>query len=111
MITKKIEHCIGTDRSGFVRARLSLLVVEGDTVLSEKYHSINISPGADLDAIRAANEAHLADPNGGIPGAPWPRIPDAAWADVEAHCAIVHKPAVVAVFAERTAAENTKLVA
>src|SRR5690348_13970422 len=98
MIEKKIEICVGTDRAKFLRARLSLLIVENGRVLSEQYHSINIEPGADTDALRAANEAHLADPNGGIPGAPWPKIPDSEWADVEACIGIIHKPEVVASF-------------
>ena len=105
MIEKKIEICIGTDRTKHLRARLSLLVVEDGRILSEQYHSINIEPGANLAAIRAANEAHLANPNGGIPGAPWPKIPDAEWAEVEQHIAIVHKPEVVAAYRERTKAK------
>ena len=104
MIEKKIELCIGTDRSKFLRARLSLLVVEDGRTLSEQYHSINIEPGGNLAAIRAANEAHLANPDGGIPGAPWPRIPDAEWAEVEQHIAIVHKPEVVSAYRARIAA-------
>ena len=94
-IEKKIEICIGTDRSKCLRARLSLLIMENGKVLSEFYHSINIEPGANLAYLRAANEAHLADPDGGIPGAPWPKIPDAEWAEVEQHIAIVHKPEVI----------------
>ena len=104
MIEKKIEICIGTDRSKFLRARLSLLVVEGGRTLSEQYHSINIEPGADLAAILAANEEHLARTDGTIPGQPWPKIPDAEWAEVEQHIAIVHKPEVVAAYRARIAA-------
>ena len=98
MIEKKIEVCNGTDRAKFLRARLSLLVIDGATVLSEQYHSINIEPGENLSDVRARVEAHLAQPEAvsAIPGAPWPKIPDSEWADVEAHVAIVHKPAVVA---------------
>lgn len=98
MIEKKIEICVGSDRAKCLRARLSLLIVENGRVLSEQYHSINIEPGADLAAIRAANEAHLANPDGGIPGAPWPAIPESEWADVERHIAIIHKPEVVSAF-------------
>lgn len=106
MIKKRIEICFGTDRDKFLRARLSLLVMEGDNVLSEQYHSINIAPGADLAALRAANEAHLADPKGGVPGAPWPKIPDSEWSDLERHVAITHKPEIVIAFkAKREAAE------
>lgn len=106
MIEKKIELCIGSDRQKLLRARLSLLVVENGRVLSEQYHSISIEPGADLAAIRAANEAHLANPDGGIPGAPWPKIPDAEWADVEQHIAILHKPEVVSEFQAARAAQS-----
>ena len=107
MIEKRIELCIGTDRQKFVRARLSLLVIDTDNPdvpMAEHYHSINVAPGDDLARIRAANEAHLADPKGGIPGAPWPKIPDDAWADFESHLAIVHTPAVVTAFKARVAA-------
>lgn len=96
---KKIEICIGTDRAKNVRARLSLLVVDDSgAVLVENYHSVALMPGDDLEQVRAAVEAHLADPQGGIPGAPWPAIPDEEWADVQAHCAIVQKPAIVAAY-------------
>jgi hypothetical protein len=98
MIEKKIEVCIGTDRAKHVRARLSLLLVEDGRVISEQYHSMDIYPGADLSALRATNEAHLATPGGGIPGAPWPSIPDEQWAEIEQHCAIVHKPSVIAAY-------------
>lgn len=96
MIEKRIAICIGTDRAKHVRARLSLLVVENEIVLSEQYHSIALHPGANLAQIRAQVEAHIGNQNGGIPGAPWPKIPDAEWTDVEAHCVIVHKPEVIA---------------
>lgn len=99
---KKIEICIGTDRAKHVRARLSLLSADG----SEHYHSINIAPGDDLAAIRAANEADICSPTSKVPGAPWPKIPDEAWADVEAHCAIIHKAAVVA--AHRASVEKER---
>lgn len=98
-IEKKIEICIGTDRSKHFVARLSLLLVDdAGSVMLEYFHRINIEPGADLAAIRAANEAHLANPDRGIPGAPWPAIPDAEWAEVEQHIAIVHKPEVVTAY-------------
>lgn len=103
---KRIETCIGTDEAKHLRARLSLLVVDGARVTFRHYHSINIEPGADLAHLRAVNEAHLANPDGSIPDAPWPKIPDDQWADVEAHVAIVHKPVVVQAFrAERAARE------
>lgn len=106
MIEKKIECCIGTDRAGNVRARLSLLVVENDKVISEQYHSVSIEPGADKTAIKSAIDAHLTDQNSSIPGAPWPTIPDEAWTDVVAHCAIVQKPELVAKFQEMRAARK-----
>ena len=104
MIEKKITICIGTDDSKHFRARLSLWYVENSVWDRRGYHSINIEPGADLAYIRSANELHLADPNGGVPGAPWPKIPDAEWAEVEQHIAIVHKPEVVAAYRARIAA-------
>jgi hypothetical protein len=108
VIEKKIEICIGTDREKHLRARLSLLVMEDGRVLSENYHAISIEPGADLAALRAANEAHIAQPGGGVPGAPWPKIPDAEWAEVEQHCAILHKPEVVSRHKARVAAERAR---
>ena len=108
MIEKKIEICIGTDRAKCFAARLSLLVVEDGKVLSEHYHRINIAPGDNLAHIRAANEAHLANPDGGIPGAPWPKIPDAEWAEVEQHIGIVHRPEVVTEYRARVEAQKAK---
>lgn len=98
MLEKKIEVCIGTDRAKFLRVRLSLMVVDNGNILSEQYHSISVFPGANLAALRAINEAHLADPNGSIPGAPWPPIPDAEWEEVTAHVGVIHKPSVVAAY-------------
>jgi hypothetical protein len=95
MIEKIIEICIGTDRSKHIRARLSLLLVDGGNVIHEHYHSISIEPGADLAALRAGNEAHIAKPGGGVPGAPWPAIPDDEWAKVEKCCVVVHTPDVL----------------
>ncbi len=103
MYEKKIEICLGTDRSRVVRVRLSLLIVEGEGVLSEAYHTISIPPDAALTGLRAANEAHLAAPNGGIPGAPWPPIPDAEWAKVEGVIDILHTKEVNAVYAKKQA--------
>lgn len=97
-IEKKILVCVGTDQNKFLRVRLSLLVIEDGRVISEKYHSINIEPGADLAFLRSENEKALENPSSGIPGAPWPKIPDAAWGEVEQHIAIVHKPTVVEKF-------------
>ncbi len=105
MLDKSIEICIGTDRVKRLRVRLSLLIKENDIVQFEHFHSLSLEPGADLAAVRAAVESHLADPAGGIPFAPWPAIPNAEWADVEAHIGIIHKPEVVAKYqADRAAA-------
>lgn len=92
---RQIVVCIGTDEKKSVRARLSLLLVEGAEIVHRHYHSINISPGADLAAIRAINEAHIAKPGGGVPAAPWPAIPDDEWAKVEKCCAVIHTPEVL----------------
>lgn len=92
---KQIVVCIGTDEAKHVRARLSLMLVEGDEVIHRHYHSISIEPGADLAALRAGNEAHIAKPGGGVPGAPWPAIPDDEWEKVEKCCAVVHTPDVL----------------
>jgi len=106
---KKIECCIGTDRAGFVRARLSLILLdENGFEMLEHYHSINIEPGSDLAALRAAVEAHLANPDGGIPGAPWPAIPDDVWNTVEGACALVQTPAVIEAHQLRRAAAVAK---
>lgn len=81
---KKIEVCIGTDRAGNVRARLSLLLYDGAELQVEKYHSINLEPGDNAALKRADAEAHLAMPSAqsGIPFGPWPAIPDEEWAKV-----------------------------
>lgn len=91
-IEKKIVVCIGTDRANNVRARLSLLLMDGDSQISEQYHSVTLAPGDDLSATRTAVETHLAmaSADSGIPGGPWPAIPDAEWAKVVAVCAAFH---------------------
>lgn len=109
MIEKKIAVCVGTDRAKFVVARLSLMVVDDGRILSEQYHRINIAPGADLTKLRKENEDHLAMADGGVPGAPWPKIPDEEWAEVEAIIGVVHKPAVVEKYAAARAAEVAAL--
>lgn len=106
---KKIECCIGTDRAGFVRARLSLILLDDNGAeLLERYHSVNIEPGSDLAAIRAAVETHLANPNGGILGAPWPSIPDDVWSTVEGACALIQTPEVLEAHQIRRAAAVAK---
>lgn len=91
---KRIDVCVGTDRGRNVRIRLSLLVVDDATgeILAEKYHSVVAEPDADLAGIRESIEAHLALPGGGVPGAPWPKIPDVEWQEVVDVCAILHTP-------------------
>lgn len=106
---KKIEVCIGTDRAGFVRARLSLIVLDDNGAeMLERYHSVNLEPGSDLAATRAAVEAHLANPDGGIPGAPWPAIPDDVWDTVEKTCALIQTPAIIEAHQLRRAAAVAK---
>jgi hypothetical protein len=89
MIKKCIQLCIGTDLNKSVRVRLSLLLIDDGNVIHEHYHSIGIVPGADLAALRAANEKHIATPDGGVHGAPWPKIPDSEWGKVERVCDII----------------------
>lgn len=95
---KKIDICVGTDRDRNIRVRLSLLFIDDDSgaVMSEHYHSASMRPGDDSQALRSAVEAHLANPNGGIPGAPWPKIPDAEWAEVLAIVNTLHTPERIA---------------
>ena len=90
---KKIDICVGTDRERTIRVRLSLMVVDDDSgeLLSEQFHSGSLCPGDDPSALRAAWEAHLSQ-RGGVPGAPWPKIPDAEWAEVEAIVQVLHTP-------------------
>jgi len=106
-ITKQIVICIGTDEAKHVRARVSLLLMEGAEVINRQYHSISIGPGDDLAAIRAGNEAHIAKPGGGVPGAPWPAIPDDEWIKVEKCCAVVHTPDVLI----KASAEQESMIA
>ncbi|HZF19516.1 MAG TPA: hypothetical protein VE008_07395 [Burkholderiales bacterium] len=109
MIQKIIEICIGTDRKKNVRARLSLLLVDGENVIHEHYHSLNYGPGADLAAERAVAEAHLAMPpeQSGIPGGPWPSIPDTEWAKVVKCCTVIHTPEMLI----KSSAEQDALLA
>lgn len=102
---KSIEICIGTDRAQGVRARLSLLVTDDDgAVISEQYHSAAISPGDDLTALRATLDKHLSTKGGGVPGAPWPAIPDSEWVKVEGVVNVFHTPAVVTAYKAQQAA-------
>lgn len=89
---KKITVCVGTDRASNIRARLSLMLFEGGRMQMERYHSVSLAPGDDIGAKRSEVEEHLARADGGIPFAPWPKIPDAEWAKVEGVRAIVCGP-------------------
>ena len=95
---KKIDICVGTDRKRNVRVRLSLLFIDdaSGAVIAEKYHSGVLCPGDNPQALRDAWEAHLANPDGGIPGAPWPKIPDAEWNEVLAIVCALHTPERIA---------------
>ena len=96
---KKIDICVGTDRMRNIRVRLSLLTVDDDgEVLSEHYHSGVLQPGDDPQALRDAWDAHLSMPKAqsGIPGSPWPAIPDVEWNEVLAIVATLHTPERIA---------------
>ena len=88
---KNIIVCVGTDDSKNIRVRLSLIADEGMPPL---YHSVSLVPGADPALVRIAIENDLARPysESGIPGAPWPKIPDEEWAEVEAIESVIHTP-------------------
>lgn len=89
---KKIAVCIGTDRDNGVRVRLSLMRVEGEEVVTEQYHSFMVLPGQDPEEIRAGVQQHLAAPKSGIPGGPWPAIPQGEWRKVLGCIAVLHAP-------------------
>lgn len=110
---KKIDICVGTDRGRNIRVRLSLMYVDDDTqeIISEHYHSGVLQPGDDPQALRTAWEIHLATPGGGIPGAPWPAIPDEEWAEVLAMIPILHTPSRIAKVAQERAAAKSKFQA
>jgi hypothetical protein len=97
---KKMELRIEVNRDKAIGIQLSLLRIDDENPndLIETYHRMTLRPGDNIAAIRAANEAHLAMPyaQSGIQGAPWPKIPDAEWAEVEAIVALMHTPEVVA---------------
>jgi hypothetical protein len=106
MSEKKIEVCIGTDRTKAIRVRLSLMTVDSGAVMSEHFHSIDIQPGDDPTARRAAVEAHIANPKGEVPGAPWPAIPDAEWQMVEGCVTGIHTTEVVAAYRKQLKASQ-----
>lgn len=102
---KKIDICVGTDRARNIRVRLSLMIVDDESgdVVSEQFHSGVLQPGDDPQVLRDTWEAHLAM-KGGIPGAPWPKIPDAEWAEVVAIVGVLHTD-------ERKAARRAQVIA
>lgn len=98
---KKIDVCVGMDRARNLAVRLSLMIVDDDNpdvVLSERFHRMDIGPGYPLAQARSELEAHIGQPYAvnGIPGAPWPKIPDEEWAEVEQIAAILHTPERIA---------------
>lgn len=105
---KKIDICVSTDRERNLSVHLSLMYVDDDTgdVVSEHCHPGVLHPGDDPAVLRATWNAHLAQPKSvsGIPGAPWPAIPDAEWNEVLAMIPILHTPARVAKVALQRAA-------
>lgn len=108
---KKVVICIGTDEAKYVRARLSLLLVENGKVGFRHYHSLAIEPGADLAALRAGADAVISDPINGIPFAPWPSIPDDEWEKVEKCCTVIHTPEVLIKATKEAKAELAKVQA
>jgi hypothetical protein len=89
---KNIVVCIGSDRDNTIRARLSLMLMNGEAVAFEHYHSVQITPACDLDEVRERVQNHLAmeQKANGIPFAPWPAIPDAEWEKVRRVCEVFH---------------------
>lgn len=90
---KTIILSIGTDESRNIRVRLSLCS-DG----FRHFHSIPIRPGDNLEEARKSVEAHISMPYefSGIPGAPWPKIPDAEWNEVLAIVNTLHTPERIA---------------
>ena len=94
---KKIDICVGTDRDRNIRVRLSLLNIDDrGRIENERYHAGELHPGDNPQTLRDAWDAHLANPDGGIPGAPWPKIPDAEWNEVLAIVNALHTPERIA---------------
>lgn len=100
-LEKKIDICIGTSRDKGFRARLSLMIVLDGIVINEHYHTISVNPGDDLIELKRVNDEALQNPSSGIPGAPWPKIPDDLWDEVRQHIGIIHKPAVIAAYRKK----------
>lgn len=84
MLDKLIELCIGTQRDGGVRVRLSLLLFVNGRQIHEHFHSFMLMPGDDPAIARKNVESHLAlaESANSIPGAPWGPIPDTEWSKV-----------------------------
>lgn len=97
---KKIIMKIEILPDKIIQGVLILLLVNGSNIISQHLHRILLVPGGDADAIRTQNEMHLGMPQeeSGIPGAPWPKIPDSEWAELMKYVAIAHTPEVVAAY-------------
>lgn len=111
---KKIDVCVGMDRARNLMIRLSLLIVDDDNpeiVLAEQFLRWSASPGDNLTDIRSQLEIGIGNPDSGIPGAPWPKIPDEEWAEVEQIAAILHTPERVAKRIEREEKAKRELTA
>ena len=97
---KKIELKTEVNRDKSVSIRLSLLRIDDENPddVMETFHRITLRPGDDLAFFRAENERHLAQPFSvsGIKGAPWPKIPDEEWVEVEQIVSILHTPERIA---------------
>lgn len=108
---KRIEVCIGTSRDNTVRVRLSLIVFDENSDLSENFHSMNLAPGDSLEDARTALESHLSQnfSVSGIPGAPWPPIPDEEWQKVTGVIPVFHTKSVVEAYQSRLRDASEKL--
>lgn len=93
---KKIQIKTEIEKDKSISIRLSLFRIDDENPddYIETFHRIFLRPGDDPIVFRAANEAHLAMPyaQSGIKGAPWPKIPDEEWSEVEAIVALMHTP-------------------
>ena len=112
-IMKQIKVCVGTSEGKSIRARLSLLFIDDDSgaIMSRHFHSSqDLLPGDDAIAEKLRLEADICSPQSGVPGAPWPKIPDAEWNEVLAIVNTLHTPERVAARRERDR-KNAELLA
>jgi hypothetical protein len=108
---KKVGLQVELMRDKSVGIRLSLMLVEGDTVMHEHFHRFPpMTPGTDLSEWRAAIESHIAMSHevNNIPFAPWPAIPDEEWREVQAVARIAHTPARIEKQRAKEAAARAK---